>query len=433
MENKGSKPAGQGHGRGELVSYLGELRDNWRPLLAATIGMASGMSLVGVITSTIVPSVVDDLRWSKAEFAAVGSLALFMSLVFPFIGRLNDKIGVRWTALIGQVTLPLVYLAYSRMGGDLSVYVAIFMVQSILCVTTTATVYTRLVVQYVRHARGMALAIVVSGPAVSGAIVAPFLNGYVESEGWRAAYTAVAIGTALAGLATFLLIPHDQRAKQQQATTPRKASQDYPVIFKTPSFWILAGAMLLCNLPQTLLLVQLKMLLLDNGITGQGAALMLSMSSIGMLAGRFVTGFALDRYQPYLVSFVTLALPSGGLFLIASSLDTPAVLTFAVFCLGFAFGSEGDIVGYLVARQFGVTIYSSVMGLLTAIMSFSTASGAALLSMTMASTGGFDLYLIICGLAVLAGAASLLLLGRYKDPVSSEPELAPAGPVPSTP
>jgi len=397
------------------VSYFGELRQHWRPLAAATLGMASGMSVVGVITSTIVPSVLADLRWSKAEFAAVGSLALFMSLVFPFIGRLNDKIGVRWTALIGQIVLPLVYLAYSRMGGDLSTYVAIFMVQSVLCVTTTSTVYTRLVVQYIRQARGMALAIVVSGPAVSGAIIAPLLNGYVESEGWRAAYTVVAIGTALAGLATFFLIPHDQRAQQQQATTKRRASQDYPAIFRTPSFWILAGAMLLCNLPQTLLLVQLKMLLLENGVSGEGAALMLSTSSIGMLAGRFVTGIALDRFQPYLVSFVTLGLPSAGLFLIASNLDAPAVLTSAVFCLGFAFGSEGDIVGFLVARQFGVSVYSSVMGLLTAIMSFSTASGALLLSMTMGRTGRFDLYLMICGCTVLAGAASLLLLGRYKD------------------
>ena len=36
-----------------MSAYLSEIRTNWRPLLAAFIGMGSGMSVVGVITSTI--------------------------------------------------------------------------------------------------------------------------------------------------------------------------------------------------------------------------------------------------------------------------------------------------------------------------------------------------------------------------------------------
>ena len=35
-------------------------------------------------------------------------------------------------------------------------------------------------------------------------------------------------------------------------------------------------------------------------------------------------------------------------------------------------GAEGDVVAFLVAKKFGVAIYSSVMGLLTAIMSASS-------------------------------------------------------------
>lgn len=412
------------------MSYLAELRENWRPLLAATIGMGSGMSVVGVITSTIAPSLVSDTGWSKADFAMVGSLALITSFAFPFIGRIADVIGVRLTALIGQVTLPLVYLAYSMMSGDFGVYLIIFAIQSFICVTTTATVYTRLAVQYVRNARGLALAIVASGPAVTGIILAPILNSYVETHGWRESYQAMALFAAVAGLITFLLIPKERpRAGPVTAVPKRRAREDYPVIFRTPAFWILVAAMLLCNLPQTILLVQLKMLLLDNGVTGSGAAVMLSTLSVGMLAGRFVTGVALDRFKPQIVSFVTLGLPSIGLFVIASSFDAPSVLTAAVFCLGFAFGAEGDIVAFLVARHFSVEIYSSVLGLLTAVMSFSTAAGAALLSFTLARTGGFELYLVIVGTAVLAGAASLLLLGRGKDAVilaGQEEKAAPA-------
>jgi predicted MFS family arabinose efflux permease len=396
--------------------YLSEIRTHWRPLLAAFLGMGSGMSVVGVITSTIVPTLIADMGWAPADFAKVGSTAIFMAFAFPFIGRLTDILGVRWTALIGQITLPLCYFAYSRMDGDLGTYIAIFIVQSLLCVTTTATVYSRLAVQYVEKARGLALAIVVSGAAVMGAMIGPILNAYVEANGWRAAFEAVAIGTALVGLLVFLLIPADSKPAVTGAPK-RKAREDYPLIFRSTAFWLLVGAMALCNLPMTLLQVQLKMMLLDNGIAGTAVASMLVAPQIGMLAGRFLAGLALDRYQPYLVSFITLGLPSLGLFVVASDFNAPMVLTAAVFFIGFAYGAEGDLVAFLVARKFGIAIYSSVMGLLTAVMSISTASGAWLLGMTMESTGGsFDLFLTIAGVAVLIGASFLLLLGRVREP-----------------
>ncbi len=398
-----------------FLNYTAEIRIHWRPILAAFIGMGSGMSVVGVITSTIVPTLLKDTGWAPADFAKVGFFAIFMAAVFPFIGRLTDILGVRWTALIGQITLPLCYFAYSRMDGNLETYIMIFVVQSLLCVTTTATVYSRLAVQYVEKARGLALAIVVSGAALFGALIGPLLNNYVEANGWRAAFEAVAIGTALAGLLVFLLIPADSRPIAVGAPR-RKAREDYPLIFRSTAFWLLAAAMLLCNLPQTLLQVQLKMMLLDNGISGTAVASMLVAPQLGMLAGRFLTGIALDRYQPYLVSFITLALPSLGLFVMASDFDAPTVLTTAVFFIGFAYGAEGDLVAFLVAKKFGISIYSSVMGLLTAIMSISTASGAFLLGKTMESNGGhFSQFLWITGTAVLIGATFLLLLGRIRS------------------
>ena len=221
------------------MAYLGELRQNWRPLLAATLGMGSGMSMAGVITTTIAASMVADNGWDKADFALVGSLALITAFAFPFVGRLTDVIGVRYTALIGQVTLPLAFLAYSQMSGDLKVYMAIFFVQSLVCVTTTGTVYTRLPVQYIKRARGLALAIVASGPALSGIIMAPLLNAHVEEFGWRASYQVLAIFATVAGIVTFLLIPPERPAERPLVAAPkRRARQDYSAIFRTPAFWI---------------------------------------------------------------------------------------------------------------------------------------------------------------------------------------------------
>ncbi len=386
-------------------------------MLAATIGIGTGMSTAGTITSVLAPSLIEGNGWARSDFAAVGVLGLFSTLAFPFIGRLADVLGVRWTALIGQVTLPLAYLAYATiLGGSLTVYMAIFVVQSMLCVTTTSTVYTRLAVQYFSRARGLALAIVVSGSAIFGAIGGPILNQYVEAHGWEATYRALAVFATVAAVVVFLLIPPGAGRGSKDAPK-RRARDDYPMIFRTRAFWILAAVMLLCNLPQTLLLVQLKLLLLANGVSGPGASVMFTALSVGMLTGRFVTGLALDRLEPTLVAFVTLGLPSLGIYLIASSLDGTTILTFAVFCLGFAFGAEGDIVAFLVAKRFGLEVYSSVMGLLTAIMSLSTSLGAGLLSLTLTRTGNYNLFLVISGTAVIVGATLLLLLrGEERQP-----------------
>lgn len=398
-----------------MNGYFDELLRAWRPLLGAFIGMACGMSMVGTITSTLVPSILSETQWSQAEFAKIGGLAIFMAVVFPFIGRLTDLIGVRMTALIGQSTLPLIYFAYSRMDGDIGTYKLIFIVQSLICVTTTATVYSRLAVQYVEKARGLALAIVVSGPAIAGMAVGPRLNAYVEANGWRASFETVAIFTAVAGLIAFLLIPKSSGPVRGVAAPKRRAREDYPLIFRTPAFWFLLAAMALCNLPLTLLLVQLKALVLANGITGEGAGMMLFAVPFGQFVGRLVAGIAIDRINPYVVAFFTMALPSLGLFVVASDFDAAIVITAAVFFIGFAFGAEGDVVAFLVARHFGVAIYSSVMGLLTAVMSISTASGAWLLGRTMEASGGFGLFLNITGVAVFTGATLLLLLGRLKS------------------
>jgi MFS family permease len=396
------------------VNYFGELTKNWRPLLAATVGVGTGMSLAGTVISTMAPTLIATNGWSPSGFAYVGSLGLFSSLALPFVGRLADVIGVRMTALIGMVAMPLLYLAFSFMNGSIEMYSALFIAQAVVGMTTTATVYCRLAVQYVTQSRGMALAIVASGPALFGMLIGPILNTIVETEGWRAGYQFLAVFALGAGIVTFMLIPPGSRS-HGVVSTKRRAREDYPLILRSPSFWMLGGAMLLCNLPQTIPQAQLKNLILENGMSGMAMGQATVAMMLGQLTGRLIAGFAIDRMNPYRVAFFAMALPSIGLFIFASSLDAFALLLLSVYFIGFTFGAEGDVVAYLVARRFGVDIYSSVMGLMTAIMSASTSLGAILLGVTLGLTGNFNLFLLITGTSVVTGAVMLLFLGRFDE------------------
>lgn len=400
------------------MGYLTELRVNWRPLLAAMIGLGSGYSTTNYVTSIMVPEFLAEFGWTKSEFALIGVLGLLSTPLFPVVGRLADVLGVRKTALIGIVAGPLAFIALTQMTGDIRQYIAIYIFQGTFFIATTATVYCRTVVQYVERSRGLALAIVASGPAVSGAILAPMLNQYVQASGWRAGYVAVAVFTVVAGIIALLMLPPEKKNDGPAATKPGTARADYAGIFRMRAFWVLGGAMLLCNFPQVIALTQLKLVLMEQGITAGGISVMISAFAIGVLCGRFVAGFALDHFTPWVVATLIMGLPAIGLSLLATGFDAYWVVMLSVVLIGLSFGGEGDLIGFMVVRNFGVRIFSSVMGLMVAIISISAATGAALVSLSLKVTGNYVAFLVGCAVAAVVGSLLFALLPRepFKEP-----------------
>jgi predicted MFS family arabinose efflux permease len=270
------------------------------------------------------------------------------------------------------------------------------------------------VFQYVTNARGLALAIVASGPALTGAIGGPLLNNFVEAHGWRAGYLALVVFSIIAGATALLLMPAERRVGGEPAPRARTIRQDYPEIVANPAFWVMLSAILLCNIALAISQTQLKLVILDNGITAAGTSSMISSFAVGVLVGRFVSGVAIDRYPAQLVAAVAMGQPSIGLFLLASHLGMRPIVMLAVILVGFSLGGEGDVVAYLVVRNFSVRVYSSVLGIMTAAIATSSSVGAALLSLTLKLTGRYSPFFVASGVAIAVGSLLFLLLGRSK-------------------
>ena len=143
--------------------------------------------------------------------------------------------------------------------------------------------------------------------------------------------------------------------------------------------------------------------------------MMISSFAVGVLVGRFVSGVALDRFPAHLVAAVAMGLPSIGLILLAAHLGTQPIVMLAVMLIGFSLGGEGDVVAYLVVRNFGVRVYSSVLGIMTAAIATSSSVGAALLSLTLKLTGRYSPFLVASAVAIAVGSLLFLLLGRGKQ------------------
>ena len=92
-----------------------------------------------------------------------------------------------------------------------------------------------------------------------------------------------------------------------------------------------------------------------------------------------------------------LILPAFGLLILASDFDAFSALVFAFTLVGLAFGGEGDILGYLVVRYFGIEVYSTVLGCVMAAIGAAIALGAVLLSITLQGAGTFTPIPAVCG------------------------------------
>lgn len=397
------------------MSDFGEFRQHWRPLLAGSIGVGTGLSLNTYVLSIFAPYLIEEFGWSLSQWAMLGLVQFAAMVAIPICGRLTDLYGVRPVAAVGAFGYPLFLLAISRLGGDIHVYLGVFLVQTLICSTTTMTVYSRVVAGAYSARRGLALGICGSAPPLLGAIASPLLSAVVADHGWRTGYVVVAGFCAVCSVATFILLGRGDAARQARPVQPAETRPrgDYRAILSSPVFWIMFAALLLVNLPFALASSQLKLVVLAQGLSDATAALMVSIFAISSILGRVVFGAALDRLPAHGIAALAFFLPAMGLVLLASPYDSLVPVTIGLIFIGLSFGGEGDIIPYLVAKYFSLSIYGSVYGLLTAAMGASMALGSVVLSATLAGSNDYDRYFLIAAAAAAVGSALFLLLGLH--------------------
>jgi MFS family permease len=416
-----------------LDTYTRELRTGWRPLLAVVIGLSSGLVMTSYTIGIMGPHLVAEFGWAKSDMALVGILAMGAVVLLPLIGRAADVFGVRKTAAIGVVASPILFFSLSRID-TLAAYAALFALQAAVLATTTPPVYCRIVVQYFKRGRGLALGIASAGPALAVAVGGPFFNNFITDYGWRTGYLVLAIYTAVGGFSALLLLPRELSTGPKATPRPKRAKEDYALIFRSPAFWIIFIAILLCSLPQAVMTAQLSLILAENGAVGKGASLMISAYASGMIIGRLVSGVALDHFSPRLVATISLALSGVGLMVIASGFDARPVLFLAILTFGLSVGAESDVMAYLVVRNFGVKLYSSVHSIVATSAALASVLGSVMLSLMLRQYSQYAQFLGLTGVLALLGSFLFLLLPRnpqVEDEPNDEPEAAQFPTLPS--
>jgi MFS family permease len=399
------------------TSYLGELRTHWRPLAAAAVGSGSGLMVAAYTTSIFAPYLVAEFKWSRAQFSLIGLTMLSTLLIMPFIGKLTDRFGVRPTALVGALLLPLCFIGYSLQTGSFGVFMCIS--ASVLATgsTTTPAVWCRLIAENFTRARGLALFIVTGFPALMGAILPRLLIAVNDQWSWRVGYRVLALYFLIGGLIAVALAPRHEpgllrTSTRSLDTNTSDRATSLRAILRMPTFWIITVAMMLCVLPTQLHASQMMLMLLDVGLDKIAAANAVSAFAIGAIIGRGACGLALDRFAPARVAALSMILPAIGYIVIANHFGGVSAVTLAMLLIGFSYGAENDLPSFLVARYFRIEIFSSTMSLVFCGVLFASASGALILSGILKHFNSFAPFMWLSSATILIGSLLFLALPR---------------------
>jgi predicted MFS family arabinose efflux permease len=404
----------------ETLGYEG-----WRVAGASAVGVfVSFASLLVYTFGILLKPLAAEFGWSReAVAAAFGIAAMTVAVCSPPLGYLLDRHSPRRIIVPSLIVFGGAFASLSLLTPRIWHLYAVFFVLGIVGNGTAQMAYSRAVSSWFTRRRGMALAIVMSGGAVGAMVLPPLAEALISRVGWRRACLA------LGGMVLAIGVPSAARfVRERPADTPgarpHSAGATLAEGLRSRTFWIIVVVLFGSSIAQNGAIAHIAALLTDRGISPQGGALALSAMGAASLAGRFATGWLLDRFFAGRVSFGLLALAALGTFLLAGANSLGMGLVAAAL-IGFGMGGEADVTPYLLSRYFGLRAFSMLYGCTWTAYAIAGAIGPVLMGRAFDATGSYQTLLVTLAAATLAVAALMLLLPGYRDDLRTAPAGAP--------
>ena len=230
-----------------------------------------------------VPSLATAFAWFGAGLGGIG------------MGWFADRYGVRWTVIIGSVSIAI-GLAISSLGQTWELYLGHGLFIGLLGNSgLNAPLYVYVSRWFDRH-RGSALALIASGQYVSGAIWPPIFDYAIGEYGWRQTMLMFA-GFEVAVIVPIAIVVL-KRPPEILLPVTASAQAARPTVLGWPPnvvFAMLAIAAFCCCMPMSMPQVHLVALCSDLGIKPTHGAAMLSVLLGTAFVSRQIWGAISDR------------------------------------------------------------------------------------------------------------------------------------------
>ncbi len=340
-----------------------------------------GTGLYSYSNGVFLPSLAESLSGGSRMELAIGfsGVAVISAIISPALGRYVDQRSTRRVMLLGVFAMSTSYLLMSQVQSLWQFYLVVGLGfgLGVSCVGTIPR--NRAVIFWFDQWKGRALGIAVLGASFSGVVFPPLVNGLIELYGWRYSYVVFAAGMLLILLPVLFFFMKDRpeeigevRDGRHRVDEQPGAADDQPDDAKTWSvkelaksgyFWSIGGIFGPMACVYYAVMVHLYGHLVDKGLDGAQAALVLSNMALISLVGKPVIGFLADFLGARITIWISLLSQALSLFGFTQA-DTYWEFALASAAYGFGYSGLSPLKTFALTTSIGSGSLGIASGLL---------------------------------------------------------------------
>lgn len=383
-----------------------------------------GIQAVGIGTyfsyGVLFNPLISEFGWSRAAIAGASSMAfLLMGLLGIIVGRLNDRYGPRAMMTVTGIFFGLGYLLMSTLDSIWHLYLFFGIVFGIGLSSIDVIALTTIARWFVKR-RGIVTGIVKVGTG-AGQMIIPFgASILISSYGWR--NSCVIIGMAvliiLVSIAQLLRRDPSQMGLSpdwNQGSSANKSIRAFVDLslreaLRTGQFWTICAINLAIIFCLMIVMVHIVLFAQDIKVSPTKAAGVLSTIGGVSMAGRFITGLAIDRIGSKRVMIFCFILLIAGFLWLQTAKELWMLYLFAMI-YGIAHGGFFTTISPIVAEFFGIKSHGVLFGIVMFCGTFGGAIGPVLAGYIFDTTAGYGAAIWLC---VFISALGFILISLLK-------------------
>jgi MFS family permease len=372
-------------------------------------------------------SFIEEFGWSRTLVSSLYSAATLLSgcLMF-FVGRLVDRIGSKWVAILAAILLGIACLLTSYVMSPVMLFLGFFLARFSGKGALELSAST-LAPQWFLTRRALAIMLVGLG-GTAGGIVFPLLNTYlITTFGWRVAFRFLAGGLWLIYVPVTLIFlisrPEDVGMSPNNTSHPHDDTSSTTSLAEVPSFtqsqairtfafWIIALCIFQMSLVGTGAVLHFVSIFERHGLSMSFAAQIMGIKTLIGLLATVLAGLILDRIhrQHYVLAAACLLQVIG--YMLLAFLRSPSMAYVYALVGGISGGVAIICIGVLQPNLFGRRYLGGILGVSVAINVLGSAIGPVLFGAAFDWIHGYTEVIVLSSLLPFLSGVLCLFIRR---------------------